>query len=255
MAKRKQSNRVTITEQVDEEKRNRLVTLTEPVVEKVRTGIYTASKIVGTSSRKITQKEAGEILQRQDGAPLRRLNRFIDHALHNARLVLKDVAKSATGDTPASGHELTDLDLGDGIQKYSLPVDQEDQVKESLAVLRLANEISANVNKIGVGPILDAVNFGILLERLAVRPFEPDAFRGRVVVEGAADGGRLRRVLDEADQKQASVDVQAKMRAGNSWTDACNQVAANFGVSYKTITRIYPNPNPKQKREALPARK
>ena len=84
-----------------------------------------------------------------------------------------------------------------------------------------------------------AVQLGMMLERMKVRRFEPDAKRGQKVAAGATSGGRERRGQTKKDPA-AVVEAWMALRReqpGLKKSVIDERIAKRFGISKRTVER------------------
>lgn len=74
-----------------------------------------------------------------------------------------------------------------------------------------------------------------LPHRAKLTRIEPDADRGRIVLEGAAKGGRMKRKAPSDDELIDAVQAVHERNAGLSWTRACELVGKQYDLSRRTV--------------------
>jgi len=84
-----------------------------------------------------------------------------------------------------------------------------------------------------------AVQLGMMLERMKVRRFEPDAKRGQKVADGATSGGRERRGQTKKDPAAVVKAWMALKRDNPKMTNtrADERIALKYGIKPRSVRR------------------
>jgi len=131
-----------------------------------------------------------------------------------------------------------------GCDEWSVPRGAPGIVQDARALLFDIAGIKDDLAKgrIGKTLLVRAMRLGAMAERLAVRPFEPHALRGRRVLEGAK-AGHTAVYGGEAQKSRERARVLGrwdKVRTENpTWTDGAvhDEVAKFLGISTRTVRR------------------
>jgi hypothetical protein len=136
------------------------------------------------------------------------------------------------------------LDLGDGEMAYSLPAHLPDEAHDALTVWALVHIVRERFEAGALpGDMYAALQLGQMIERLKVRPHEPDAQIGKKARSLPAEARRQKTAKAELRRGKIRAAVQKHLNANskNSLTHARALAAKELKISEKTVLRATPN--------------
>lgn len=170
------------------------VKVRRPVVTEEDTGIYSKKTVVDWAESEISADEQAAILH-EAGDYARQLASILEGVTRDAADVVRPYAKTndpADRTVPSGRQLIGGIDLGDGPACYTFPAEMPDAADEAMRLLHLVREVGAGAPGEAYG-LLQAIELGQLLERMYVRPHEPNALAGKRAKPGRVKGGKATR--------------------------------------------------------------